>query len=85
MVIDDPESTHLGQMNLDCLKATRANQSRQVAFVFTGQGAQYARMGEELFKYPYFKDSLIDSETELYKLGCRWSLTSNPTHDEARS
>ncbi|KAI9640547.1 hypothetical protein NHQ30_010845 [Ciborinia camelliae] len=38
----------------------------KLAFVFTGQGAQWARMGHELLSYPKFHESL--REAELYYL-----------------
>ena len=81
LTIDGPQPMRLEQLNVINLAATRATESRKVAFIFTGQGAQYARMGVELLDYPHFKDSLTKSETELYKLGCHWSLTSNPTQE----
>ena len=85
LVVDGAKLTLLEQLSPDQLTATRAIKSRKVAFVFTGQGAQYARMGVELLEYPYSKDSLIKSEMELYKLGCHWSLTSNPNQNKIRS
>lgn len=62
-------------MDLDCLKATKADASHKVAFVFTGQGAQYPQMGKELLTYPCYKDNLLDSEKQPRILGCPWSLT----------
>ena len=68
-----------GRIEINTLTATRASESPSLAFVFTGQGAQYAQMGTELLIYPCFKNSIIKSETELYKLGCSWALTGNST------
>jgi acyl transferase domain-containing protein len=45
-----------------------------VAFVFTGQGAQWLGMGRELFDWPAFSWSVSRSQTQLEKLGCYWSL-----------
>lgn len=45
-------------------------------FVFTGQGAQYARMGLGLLQYPAFKQSLEDCDSNLASLGCSWSVIS---------
>lgn len=46
-----------------------------IAWVFTGQGAQYPGMGLELMEhYQVFKDSLLKSDDFLAKLGCTWSL-----------
>lgn len=44
------------------------------AFVFTGQGAQYAKMGLELMQYPIFKKVLQDIDFEYAVLGCKWSI-----------
>ena len=54
-------------------KAVRSDK-RSVAFVFTGQGAQYARMGQELLVYPTFRQSLRAFDTALKNIGCDWSL-----------
>ncbi|GAB1315319.1 hypothetical protein MFIFM68171_05529 [Madurella fahalii] len=45
-----------------------------IAFVFTGQGAQYAGMGLELLHYPVFKESISRSDGILASLGCGWSI-----------
>ncbi|KAJ4420806.1 Type I Iterative PKS [Gnomoniopsis sp. IMI 355080] len=43
-------------------------------FVFTGQGAQYARMGTGLLGYTVFKESLVECDAYLKKLGSKWSV-----------
>jgi acyl transferase domain-containing protein len=48
--------------------------SPHLAFVFTGQGAQYSRMGQELMMYPIFNASIQQSEAYLRHMGCAWSL-----------
>jgi acyl transferase domain-containing protein len=45
-----------------------------VAFVFTGQGAQWARMGIELLAFPTFRTSLEEAEAYMRGLGSEWSL-----------
>ncbi|KAI0836347.1 hypothetical protein F5Y06DRAFT_298710 [Hypoxylon sp. FL0890] len=45
-----------------------------IAFVFTGQGAQYAGMGLTLLRYPVFEHSLRKSDDTFTNLGCNWSL-----------
>ncbi|RYP64365.1 hypothetical protein DL771_008810 [Monosporascus sp. 5C6A] len=45
-----------------------------IAFVFTGQGAQYAGMGLELLRYPVFAETLKRVDAVLAGLGCTWSL-----------
>ena len=45
-----------------------------LAFVFTGQGAQYVGMARELLHYPIFKLRLTKSANLLKSFGCPWSL-----------
>ncbi|PFH62219.1 hypothetical protein XA68_14498 [Ophiocordyceps unilateralis] len=46
-----------------------------IAFIFTGQGAQYAGMGLELTqRYPVYAESLRRSDAALADLGCQWSI-----------
>ncbi|KAI1127899.1 hypothetical protein F5Y10DRAFT_242011 [Nemania abortiva] len=55
-------------------KPVRASIRKGLAFVFTGQGAQYAKMGLELLKYSEFKTALLDASKVLESLGCAWSI-----------
>jgi hypothetical protein len=58
------------------MKPTRRNEAPKIAFVFTGQGAQWHAMGRELIEaYPVFKDCLLEAEGYLREFGCKWSLT----------
>ena len=58
----------------DC-KFTKSNRSRNLGFVFTGQGAQWYAMGRELIAhYPVFRKSLDMAETHLVALSASWSL-----------
>lgn len=54
------------------MKAT--SKSPRIAFVFTGQGAQYTGMGRELLSFSTFRGSLEYCDERLKRLGCRWSL-----------
>ncbi|KAK8110205.1 Highly reducing polyketide synthase ACRTS2 [Apiospora kogelbergensis] len=46
----------------------------KVAFIFTGQGAQYAQMASGLGQYLVFSDALRRAEKVLHELGATWSL-----------
>nr|R4WH05.1 RecName: Full=Highly reducing polyketide synthase ACRTS2; Short=HR-PKS ACRTS2; AltName: Full=ACR-toxin biosynthesis protein S2 [Alternaria alternata]BAN19720.1 polyketide synthase [Alternaria alternata] len=56
------------------LKPSKIRQ-RSVIFVFTGQGAQYARMAYNLRQFTVFAETLEKAETQLNKMGASWSLT----------
>jgi acyl transferase domain-containing protein len=51
--------------------------SPSIAFIFTGQGAQWHAMGRELFTYPVFEQAIQDSQGILKKLKCPWSIRGN--------
>lgn len=51
-----------------------SNEAGTIAFVFTGQGAQYSGMGIGLLRYHVFKDSVAKSDRYLARLGCEWSV-----------
>ncbi|KAL8393845.1 hypothetical protein RB595_003557 [Gaeumannomyces hyphopodioides] len=55
---------------------TRAATDPRLAFVFTGQGAQWPSMGRRLiWAYSAFRESLYAADEYLSSLGCAWSLT----------
>ncbi|KAL8816739.1 MAG: hypothetical protein Q9223_004307 [Gallowayella weberi] len=61
--------------------ATRAPPSQpRIGFVFTGQGAQWSRMGFELLERPVFRESVSKSAAILKDLGCDW----NPVKELAK-
>lgn len=55
--------------------ATRIKSQPRLAFVFTGQGAQWPAMGIELMAYPVFQESILSADRYLNDLGCSWSLS----------
>jgi acyl transferase domain-containing protein/NADPH:quinone reductase-like Zn-dependent oxidoreductase/ubiquinone/menaquinone biosynthesis C-methylase UbiE len=57
-----------------------------IIFVFTGQGAQWCRMGGDLVSmYPTFSSSLERADLVVRSLGADWSLTEELMKDEAIS
>lgn len=55
-------------------KPKRSIAGPRLAFVFTGQGAQWYAMGRELTSFPRYMQSLQSSQIFLGRLGCTWSL-----------
>ncbi|MCJ1398962.1 hypothetical protein MMC11_002163 [Xylographa trunciseda] len=55
-------------------KPVRSRVDTKLGYVFTGQGAQFARMSKDLFGFPAYLNSLRRSEMYLDRFGCRWSL-----------
>ncbi|KAL6812029.1 hypothetical protein J3E69DRAFT_359798 [Trichoderma sp. SZMC 28015] len=55
-------------------KPLRTRAAPSIAFVFTGQGAQWYSMGRELLAFPIFKASLESASQYMKELGSSWSL-----------
>jgi acyl transferase domain-containing protein len=55
-------------------KPIRSSPKPKLAFVFTGQGAQYAHMGLGLLRYPVFKETLKQVDAAYRDFGCTWSV-----------
>lgn len=65
-------TTALGK---DKISKTRSAPAANIAFIFTGQGAQWAGMGVELIgSSQVFKSSIEASSHLLKSLGCEWDL-----------
>jgi acyl transferase domain-containing protein len=63
------------EMTVSKAKSRTAN-----VFVFTGQGAQWAKMGYKLVMGDTeFSQSIHRSDQQLQKLGCPWSLVEEPS------
>ncbi|KAI1100340.1 putative polyketide synthase [Jackrogersella minutella] len=70
------------------VKPVRSNNSKTVptlAFVFTGQGAQWYAMGRELLVLPVFRESLETAGRYFVQLGAPWSLMTEIWKDESSS
>lgn len=62
----------------ESLKAASVQRSSagcpRIGFIFTGQGAQWGRMGMELLAYPVFRERIRQADKYLQSaLGCKWS------------
>ncbi|KAL3473816.1 hypothetical protein BJX99DRAFT_260932 [Aspergillus californicus] len=51
-----------------------SSETNSIAFIFTGQGAQYAKMGLDLLQYDVFEASLRASDDAFASLGGEWSV-----------
>ncbi|KAK3319476.1 putative polyketide synthase [Cercophora scortea] len=55
--------------------AVKSSRSPRIGFVFTGQGAQWPRMGAELMGYKVFRESIQAADRHLQEnCGCTWSV-----------
>ena len=52
----------------------RSSKPPQMAFVFTGQGAQWHAMGRELWTYEVYRRSIQRADACLKSDGCSWSV-----------
>ena len=55
-------------------KPVRPSKAPQLAFVFTGQGAQWHAMGRELMTYKVYRKSIQQADDCLASAGCSWSV-----------
>ncbi|KAF2167650.1 hypothetical protein M409DRAFT_65790 [Zasmidium cellare ATCC 36951] len=70
--------------NSRALKAEKAR-DHKIAFVFTGQGAQYPRMGVELSRHPIFYQTLQEADVCLTEFGALWSLIDELAKGESET
>lgn len=71
--IVDTEPVH-NATRLVTAKPVRVLVEPCLAFVFTGQGAQYAKMGLDLVYYPIFERTLQRIDSYFSQFGCEWSI-----------
>lgn len=62
------------------LNPVQARTAPGIGFVFTGQGAQWATMGKELFTYPVFACAMGEADDVLKSYGAEWSLIGKIPH-----
>ncbi|KAI1738681.1 hypothetical protein F4680DRAFT_459720 [Xylaria scruposa] len=55
-------------------RPARASTDVGIAFIFTGQGAQYVNMGLGLLQYPIYEATLKRIDHIYRDLGCEWSI-----------
>nr|APX43995.1 polyketide synthase [Pestalotiopsis microspora] len=68
-------SSELGQLSTHLSVPNRARLSPpRLAFVFSGQGAQWATMGKDLMRYPSFLADLEQASSFLRGVGCEWEV-----------
>lgn len=56
------------------IRSGRALKPPKLAFVFTGQGAQWHAMGRELLAYEIFAETVKEADEYLKNLGADWSV-----------
>lgn len=76
----------LQKLSAPDVAATRSSKKARVGFVFTGQGAQWPRMGLELMKYTTFRVSVQEADDYLTQhLDCPWSVMDELERYEGES
>ncbi|KAF7883709.1 uncharacterized protein EAF02_005629 [Botrytis sinoallii] len=68
--------TDVMDLSIKLSSPIRAASSLGVAFIFTGQGAQYSRMGMTLLSFPAFCNTFKKAEEVFRQLGCTWCLSA---------
>nr|UPN67571.1 hypothetical protein [Pestalotiopsis sp.] len=74
------DSIEVLQEKLLTAKPSRVK-DRNIAFAFTGQGAQYAEMGRGLRHYQPFADTMDKADCHLREMGATWSLSEELSKD----
>lgn len=63
-----------GSLERQDVHVNRALKTPGVGFIFTGQGAQWPTMGQELMIYPTFASTLRQADACIRSMGAAWSL-----------
>lgn len=71
-IVDD--SSENRGMGFSAATPIRTSIEGGLAFIFTGQGAQYVKMGMELLQYQVFETTLQEVDDIYARLGCEWSI-----------
>ncbi|KAI8627782.1 putative polyketide synthase [Xylariaceae sp. FL1651] len=61
------------------IRCDRTNSVPKIIYIFTGQGAQWHGMGQELFQYDIFARTVADADRYLASLGSDWSVMGELT------
>jgi acyl transferase domain-containing protein/NADPH:quinone reductase-like Zn-dependent oxidoreductase/NAD(P)-dependent dehydrogenase (short-subunit alcohol dehydrogenase family) len=71
------------QLSKKLPKGSRVSKKHEAAWVFTGQGAQWAGMGREMMVNSVFRASVQESQKHLDSFGCVWDIVEelNKTKD----
>ncbi|KAI0204630.1 beta-ketoacyl synthase domain-containing protein [Astrocystis sublimbata] len=78
-------NSHELSEKLGTFRAGRATPTSRLAFVLTGQGAQWTGMGKELIQFAAFYRSITKSENLLLEMGCDWHLKEEIFSDDQLS
>ena len=73
-------------LDFACISPAHSVKNIALLFVFTGQGAQWPQMGNELLKLSKtFRESMETSDRVLKSIGASWSILSELLRDESTS
>lgn len=67
------------------LEFTKTGTSETLAFVFTGQGAQWPRMGQDLMAFPTYRRTIERCSEQLKDLEADWDLVTELSRDASSS
>lgn len=72
--VADSASALCSQLEKGLPKLKRVSKNDNVIFVFTGQGAQWPSMGNQLLKHQVFQASMFETQSCLQSCGCVWDV-----------